>query len=111
MFKAIKTGCVVAILLGSAISGPAAAAPRKFTIRNANIKASIEHVWFSRVGEESDPWHEVTLDYSIKPGSVSPFTLPDGDLCLFDIKYQFSDGYVQQKTNVNVCRGDTIEAS
>ena len=71
----------------------------------------MQRVWYARAGESGDPWHEVMLDYAIKPGSSSPFTMPDGDVCLYDVKIQFSDEYIQQHDNVNVCRGDTVTAT
>ncbi len=47
------------------------------------------------------------LDYAIKPGSTSNFTMGEGDICIYDVKVQFSDAVVQQRDNINVCRGDT----
>lgn len=111
MLKALRAGLATTVLLAAMIPGPAAAVTRSFTIYNGNSKVSIQRVWYARAGEEGDPWHEVMLDYAIKPGASSPFTLGDGDVCIYDIKYQFSDSYVQQKDNVNVCRGDTVQAT
>lgn len=96
------------ILLAAMIPGPAAAASRKFSIYNGSDTAAVQRIWYARSGEAGDPWKEVLLDYAIKPGGTSPFTMADGDICLYDIKVQFSDEYVQQHDNVNVCRGDTV---
>jgi hypothetical protein len=108
MLKAIKAVVAVSVLLGAMVPGPAAAVTRKFSIYNSNGKVSVQRVWYARAGESGDPWHEVMLDYAVKPGASSPFTMADGDVCLYDVKVQFSDEYVQQHDNVNVCRGDTV---
>jgi hypothetical protein len=108
MLKAIKAATAAAVLLGAMIPGPAAAATRKFSIHNTNGKVAVQRVWYARAGESGDPWHEVVLDYAVKPGTTSPFTMADGDACLYVVKVQFSDQYFQQHENVNVCRGDTV---
>ena len=106
MFKLIKVGVAASLLVaGMATAGMPSG--RNFTVKNTNAKVSIQRVWYARAGEEGDPWHEVMLDYAVKPGTTSNFTMGSGDICLYDVKVQFSDAYVQQKDNINVCRGDT----
>jgi len=106
MLKLIKVGVAASLLVaGMATAGMPSG--RNFTVKNTNSKVSIQRVWYARAGEEGDPWHEVMLDYAVKPGTTSNFTMGTGDICLYDIKVQFSDAYVQQRDNINVCRGDT----
>ena len=112
MIQAIKIGAAVAVLIASAVTVPAVAdAGRNFTVYNGNSSVSVQRVWTARAGESKDPWHEVDMKYAIKPKSSSNFTLGTGDVCLYDIKIQFSDEVKQQFDNVNVCRGQTINAT
>ena len=106
MFKLIRFG-VAASMLVAGVATAAMPSGRNFTIKNTNAKVSVQRVWYARAGEEGDPWHEIMLDYAIKPGTTSNFTMGEGDVCLYDVKVQFSDQYVQQRDNINVCRGDT----
>ncbi|WP_299427357.1 hypothetical protein [Sphingomonas bacterium] len=106
MFKLIKVGVAASLLVaGMATAGMPSG--RNFTIKNTNASVSVQRVWYARAGEEGDPWHEVMLDYAVKPGRTSNFTMGAGDVCLYDIKVQFSDSVIQQRDNINVCRGDT----
>ena len=106
MFKLIKAGVAASLLVaGMATAGMPSG--RNFTIKNTNDSVSVQRVWTARAGESGDPWHEVMLDYAIKPGSTSNFTMGTGDICLYDVKVQFSDAVVQTRANINVCRGDT----
>ncbi len=84
---------------------------RNFTINNTNADVSVQRVWTARAGESKDPWHEVDMKYAIKPKTTSNFTMGDGDVCLYDIKIQFSDEVTQQFDNVNVCKGETVTAT
>jgi hypothetical protein len=91
---------------------PAAAQPdgRKFTVVNLNASASIQRVWYVRIGT-TDSWIEVPLDYPIKPNHRSLFTLAPGDPCLYSVKIRFDDGNEQAFENINVCRGDDVTVS
>jgi len=113
MMQSIKIMGVLAAAVATAVVPGAALADsgRNFTISNGNDTVSIQRVWTARAGESSDPWHEVTMKYAIKPGTTSNFTMGDGNVCLYDIKVQFSDEVIQQFDNVNVCRGDTVNAT
>jgi hypothetical protein len=51
------------------------------------------------------------MKYAIKPKSSSNFTLGTGDVCLYDIKIQFSDEVTQQFDNINVCKGQSVNAT
>lgn len=109
MIKAIKAGTAAAVLIAGMVGVPAVAeSGRNFTIYNSNADVSVQRVWTARAGESKDPWHEVEMKYAVKPKSSSNFTMGTGDVCLYDIKVQFSDEVVQQVDNVNVCRGQTI---
>ena len=113
MMQSIKSMGLFAAALATAVVPGAALADsgRNFTVSNGNATYSIQRVWFARAGESSDPWTEVSLKYAIKPGTNSNFTMGDGNVCLYDIKIQFSDEVVQQFDNVNVCRGQTLNAT
>lgn len=112
MIKAIKAGTAAAVLITGMTAMPAIAdSGRNFTIWNGNATYSVQRVWTARAGESNDPWHEVTMKYAIKPKTSSNFTMGTGNVCLYDIKIQFSDEVVQQFDNVNVCRGQTINAT
>lgn len=113
MIYSIKSfGLTATALLAAVVPGAGLAdSGRNFTVTNTNAKVSIQRVWTARDGEAGDPWHEVTLSYPIKPNTTSNFTMGDGDVCLYDIKVQFSDNVVQQFANVNVCRGQTVTAT
>ena len=112
MVRLINAGVAAAVLVGGMFVAPAVAdTGRNFTIMNSNGDVSIQRVWTARAGESKDPWHEVTMKYAIKPKTSSNFTLPDGDVCLYDIKVQFSDEVTQQFDNINVCRGQTATAT
>ncbi len=112
MIKTIKAGAAAAVLFAGMVAVPAVAdAGRNFTIYNGNGTYSIQRVWTARAGESSDPWHEVTMKYAIKPRTTSNFTMGDGNVCLYDIKVQFSDEVTQQFDNVNVCRGQRVNAT
>ncbi len=113
MMQSIKTiGVLAAAVAAVIVPGSAMAdSGRNFTISNGNGSVSIQRVWTARAGESGDPWHEVSMKYAIKPKTTSNFTMGDGDVCLYDIKIQFSDEYTQQFDNVNVCRGDTVNAT
>ena len=112
MIKAIKASAAATALIAGILAAPAVAdSGRNFTIYNGNATYSVQRVWFARAGESSDPWTEVSLKYAIKPRTNSNFTMGTGNVCLYDIKIQFSDEVVQQFDNVNVCRGQTINAT
>jgi len=112
MIKAIKAGTAAAVLIAGMTAVPAVAdSGRNFTIWNGNGTYSIQRVWTARAGESADPWHEVTMKYAIKPKTSSNFTMGTGNVCLYDIKIQFSDEVTQQFDNVNVCRGQTVNAT
>jgi len=106
----MKAAIAIGLLAGTMAAMPAEAASRAFTIRNTNDKAAVQKVWQTPSGD-SAPWQEVPLDYPIKPSAGSPFTMPDGDICLYDIKVEFSDQATRQYRNVNVCRNDTVKVS
>jgi hypothetical protein len=106
MIKLIKVG-VAASLLVAGMASAGMPSGRNFTVKNTNAKVSIQRVWYARAGEDGDPWHEVMLDYAVRPNATSNFTMGQGDICLYDIKVQFSDAYEQTRANINVCRGDT----
>lgn len=113
MMQSIKILGVVAAALATAVVPGAALADsgRNFTINNTNDTVSVQRVWTARAGESNDPWKEVSMKYAIKPNTDSNFTMGDGNVCLYDIKIQFSDEVVQQFDNVNVCRGQTVNAT
>ena len=113
MFNAIKgIGLAAAALATVAIPGAVLAdSGRNFTIMNSNSSVSVQRVWTARAGESKDPWHEVEMKYAVKPNTSSNFTMGTGDVCLYDIKIQFSDEVVQQFDNVNVCKGQTVTAT
>jgi hypothetical protein len=112
MIQAIKAGTVAAVLLFGAMAMPAVAdSGRNFTVYNGNSDVSVQRVWTARAGESKDPWHEVDMKYAIKPKTSSNFTMGTGNVCLYDIKIQFSDEVVQQFDNVNVCKGQTVNAT
>lgn len=102
------TGAALAV----AVLAPTAAlaSDGSFTIVNKNGSASIQRVWYAEAGNSSDPWKEVYLDYPIKAGTDSRFTMNPGNTCMYDLKVQFSDGYTSTFSNVNVCRGDKANA-
>ena len=111
--QSIKILGVLAAAVATAVVPGAVLADsgRNFTIINNNSSVSVQRVWTARAGESGDPWHEVAMKYAIKPNTNSNFTMGDGDVCLYDIKIQFSDEVVQQFDNINVCRGDSINAT
>ena len=112
MVHGIKAGLRAALILAGLASAPVLAdTGRNFTIYNSNANVSIQRVWTARAGESRDPWHEVTLQYAIKPNMSSNFTMGDGDVCLYDIKVQFSDEVIQQFANVNVGHGQRVNAT
>jgi hypothetical protein len=112
MIQAIKAGTAVAVLIAGIVAAPAIAdSGRNFTVFNGNTDVSVQRVWTARSGESKDPWHEVDMKYAIKPKSSSNFTLGTGDVCLYDIKVQFSDEVIQQYDNINVCKGQTVNAT
>jgi hypothetical protein len=106
-FKTMSAMVAVATV---SIASPAMAAERSFYVNNTHSSASVQRVWYAPAGK-TDPWVEVFLDYPIKPNSKSSFTMGNGDRCLYDIKIKFDDGYEQEFTNVNVCRGDGVRAT
>lgn len=105
--KALTMLCAVALL---ALPAAAMAAGRSFYVNNTNAKVSVQRVWYAQAGTNEN-WEEVFLDYPIKPNNKSSFTMGSGDVCLYDIKLKFSDGYEQTFENVNVCRGDGVHAT
>lgn len=110
MIRLFQIACA---LCATALSlSPAAAQPdgRKFSVVNLNASASVQHVWYARIGT-NDPWTEIAVDFPIKPNHRSLFTLPTGDACLYNVKLRFSDGSEQALENVNVCRGDDVRAT
>jgi hypothetical protein len=112
MIQAIKAGTAIAVLIAGIVAAPAIAdTGRNFTVYNGNADVSVQRVWTARSGESKDPWHEVDMKYAIKPKSSSNFTLGTGDVCLYDIKIQFSDEVTQQFDNINVCKGQTVNAT
>ena len=112
MIQAIKACTAGAVLIAGIVAAPAIAdSGRNFTIYNGNADVSVQRVWTAHAGESKDPWHEVDMKYAIKPKSSSNFTLGTGDVCLYDIKIQFSDEVTQQFDNVNVCKGETVNAT
>ncbi|WP_375397638.1 hypothetical protein [uncultured Sphingomonas sp.] len=111
MMHSFKTiGLVAAALAATVAPATAFAADREFTVKNGNAKVSVQRVWYAQAGT-SEVWQEVFLDYPIKPSTSSGFTLPEGNVCLYDVKIQFSDDYVQTFANVNVCRHDYVDAT
>ena len=106
-FRKIGVLCAAAMLVTPAA---AMADGRKFSVTNRHASAVIQRVWFVQVGSNG-AWTEVPLDYPIKPNNMSPFTMPAGDACLYNIKIHFSDGGEQTFENVNVCRGDEVTAT
>lgn len=111
MKQATQALLAISLLAGAVAPWPAMAGPaRKFSIQNGSERAAVEKLWRTPSGD-SEPWEEIKLSYAIKPGETSPFTMADGNICLYDIKVQFSDQYVRQYKNVNVCRGDSVTVS
>lgn len=104
-------GAVLALgFLASAM--PASAADdRIFYLYNSNGSVSIQRVWTALAGDSSDAWTPATLNSQVDPGETTSFSFGEGPSCFFDVKVQFSDGYVQTFANVNVCRGDKVTAT
>ncbi|WP_375397637.1 hypothetical protein [uncultured Sphingomonas sp.] len=110
MFKTIKAGLAAVILMAATMPGAALASGRGFVVVNQNGKVSVQRVWYAAAGTKQ-PWKEVFLDYPIKPKTSSNFTMPEGSICLYDVKIQFSDTYTQSFANINVCRFDKAMAT
>lgn len=103
---------VIAALGFLASAMPASAREdRIFYLYNSNGSVSIQRVWTALAGDSSDAWVEATLNSQVDPGETTSFSLGEGPSCFYDVKVQFSDGYVQTFGNVNVCRGDKVTAT
>ena len=85
----------------------AQAGDRGFIVVNTNAERSIQTVWTALAGERADPWAVADVDSAIAPNTNSTFTM-SGSNCLYDVKVQYSDGYVLTFDNVNVCRMDRV---
>ena len=87
-----------------------AAAAGEFTVVNDNDSLSIQQVWTAGSGMPNDTWNSADLNSPVRPGTSRAFTT-DGNVCFYDVRVQFSDGYRQTFDNVNVCRGDRVIGS
>ena len=105
-----KTLAAVSAVAMLALPTAAMADGRSFYVNNTNGSVSVQRVWYAQAGT-NQTWQEVYLDYPIKPNTKSSFTMGNGDVCIYDIKIKFSDGYEQEFENVNVCRGDGVKAT
>jgi hypothetical protein len=84
---------------------------RIFYLYNSNSSVSIQRVWTALAGDSEDAWTPATLNSQVDPGETTSFSLGEGPSCFYDVKVQFSDGYVQTFANINVCRGDKVTAT
>ena len=97
--------------LASALPASARDDDRIFYLYNSNGSVSIQRVWTALAGDSEDAWTPATLNSQVDPGETTSFSLGTGPSCFYDVKVQFSDGYVQTFANINVCRGDKVTAT
>ena len=109
MRNIITTAIAGTILTLAGISQPtlAEAGDRGFIVVNTNAERSIQKVWTALAGERDDPWNVADVDAAIAPNTNSTFRM-SGSNCLYDVKVEYSDGYVMTFDNVNVCRMDRV---
>ena len=107
--KAALAGGVLMIIGLGQVSG-ALAADKGFVVVNTNSQRAIQNVWTALAGERDDPWKPANVNEAIGPQTNSTFTI-SGSNCFYDVKVQYSDGYVQTFSNVNVCRMQEVTAS
>lgn len=111
-----STQKIIACLLVTVVSFSAAGLAfaqspgRTFFVNNTNSSVSIQRVWYSPSGTP-DPWIEARMSSPIYANQRMGFTMPGGDNCFFDVKVQFSDGYVQNFDEVNFCSGQGVRAT
>lgn len=107
----MKTICALAIA-AAALNSTCAFASEvygNFFVENNNRKAQIVQVWGALAGTD-DPWHQITLSDSIKPGYYREFSF-HGENCTYDMKIRFNDGYEQWFNRVNLCDGSRLKGN
>ena len=104
-----RIGLLAGMILIAVAAPSLADSSHRFTVKNSNASLSITRIWY--VPSSDGPWRELDKPTEIKPKTSSTIAVSSQDLCIFDVKVQFSDGVSQVFENVNACKGDTVVAT
>ncbi len=90
-----------------AVKAPPTVAKRGFTVDNVNADTPVTKVWYADGATE---WLEIKDLAPIGPKTQRRFEIGPGQKCIFLVRIQFSDNYMQVFGNVDVCKGGSVKA-